>query len=93
MKPKQAIVYNVVSSVLAFCGMLVGVLIGNIESASLWIFTVVGGMFLYVALVDMVITELSQIMVLSGFFILFRSLHILCLIVTWLSGRLPFQQS
>ncbi|XP_048781112.2 zinc transporter ZIP10-like [Ostrea edulis] len=53
MKPKQAIVYNVVSSVLAFCGMLVGVLIGNIESASLWIFTVVGGMFLYVALVDM----------------------------------------
>jgi zinc transporter ZupT len=54
MKPKQAIVYNVVSSVLAFCGMLIGVMIGNIESASLWIFTVVGGMFLYVALVDMV---------------------------------------
>lgn len=55
MRPKQAIVYNVVSSVLAFCGMLIGVMLGNIESASLWIFTVVGGMFLYVSLVDMVI--------------------------------------
>ena len=54
MKPKQALVYNVVSSVLAFGGMLIGVMLGNIESASLWIFTVVGGMFLYVALVDMV---------------------------------------
>lgn len=53
MKPKQAIVYNVVSSVLAFCGMLIGVMLGNIESASLWIFTIVGGMFLYVSLVDM----------------------------------------
>ncbi|XP_062590104.1 zinc transporter ZIP10-like [Saccostrea cucullata] len=53
MKPKQAIVYNVVSSVLAFCGMLIGVMLGNIEAASLWIFTVVGGMFLYIALVDM----------------------------------------
>lgn len=53
MRPKQAIVYNVVSSVLAFCGMLIGVMLGNIESASLWIFTVVGGMFLYVSLVDM----------------------------------------
>ncbi|KAJ8306891.1 hypothetical protein KUTeg_014975 [Tegillarca granosa] len=53
MKPKQAIIYNCISSILCFFGMIVGVTIGNIGQASLWIFIVVGGMFLYIALVDM----------------------------------------
>nr|XP_022292200.1 zinc transporter ZIP10-like isoform X2 [Crassostrea virginica] len=65
MKPKQALVYNVVSSVLAFGGMLIGVMLGNIESASLWIFTVVGGMFLYIALVDM-LPEMMSVDTRSG---------------------------
>jgi len=54
MSTKQAIFYNIVSSVLCFIGMLIGVAIGNIEGATLWVFTVVAGMFLYIALVDMV---------------------------------------
>ena len=54
MSVKQAIVYNIVSSVLAFMGMLIGVVIGNQAEVSLWIFVIVGGMFLYIALVDMV---------------------------------------
>lgn len=54
MTVKQALVYNCVSSVLAFMGMCIGILIGNIEGASLWIFVGVAGMFLYIALVDMV---------------------------------------
>ena len=54
MSVKQALVYNCVSSVLAFIGMVIGVFIGNIEGASLWIFVAVAGMFLYIALVDMV---------------------------------------
>lgn len=54
MSPKQAIIYNCLSSILCFIGMLIGVAIGNLEGASLWIFSIVGGMFLYIALVDMV---------------------------------------
>ncbi|KAK3106462.1 hypothetical protein FSP39_020518 [Pinctada imbricata] len=53
MTVRQALVYNCVSSVLAFIGMVIGVLIGNVGSASLWIFAMIGGMFLYIALVDM----------------------------------------
>ncbi|KAK3596398.1 hypothetical protein CHS0354_018997 [Potamilus streckersoni] len=53
MSIKQAIFYNVVSSILSFIGMVIGITLGNITSASLWIFAVVAGMFLYIALVDM----------------------------------------
>lgn len=53
MSIKQALVYNSVSSVLAFLGMVIGVFIGNIHGANLWIFAGVAGMFLYIALVDM----------------------------------------
>ncbi|KAH3775078.1 zinc transporter ZIP10-like isoform X2 [Dreissena polymorpha] len=60
MSAKQALFYNCVSSVLCFVGMVIGVLIGNIAGVSLWIFTVVAGMFLYIALVDM-LPELSSV--------------------------------
>ncbi|KAL8565796.1 hypothetical protein ACOMHN_066195 [Nucella lapillus] len=53
MSVKQAIVYNCVSSVLCFFGMLAGVAMGNIHNASLWIFAGVGGMFIYISMVDM----------------------------------------
>ncbi|XP_053408590.1 zinc transporter ZIP10-like [Mercenaria mercenaria] len=60
MSPKQAIIYNCLSSILCFIGMLIGVAIGNLEGATLWIFAMVGGMFLYIALVDM-LPELSSV--------------------------------
>ncbi|XP_060595867.1 zinc transporter ZIP10-like [Ruditapes philippinarum] len=60
MSPKQAIIYNCLSSILCFVGMLIGVAVGNQEGATLWVFTLVGGMFLYIALVDM-LPELSSV--------------------------------
>ncbi|BFZ22545.1 hypothetical protein BsWGS_25584 [Bradybaena similaris] len=60
MPAKQAVLYNCLSSLLCFIGMLIGVAVGNISSASLWIFAVVGGMFLYIALVDM-LPEMSSV--------------------------------
>ncbi|XP_052254248.1 zinc transporter ZIP10-like isoform X3 [Dreissena polymorpha] len=60
MSVKQAVFYNCVSSILCFIGMVIGVAIGNVAGASLWIFTVVAGMFLYIALVDM-LPELSSV--------------------------------
>ncbi|XP_048238232.1 zinc transporter ZIP10-like [Haliotis rufescens] len=53
MSVKQALVYNCVSSVLCFLGMIFGVALGNVGEASLWIFACIAGTFLYIALVDM----------------------------------------
>ncbi|VDP86862.1 unnamed protein product [Echinostoma caproni] len=54
MRIKEALFFNVVSSVLSLFGMLVGIALGNVESASYWIFAVTAGTFIYIALVDMV---------------------------------------
>ena len=51
---KQALFYNIVSSVLCFIGMAIGVAVGNIGEASLWIFAMTAGTFIYISLVDMV---------------------------------------
>ena len=54
MTAKQAVVYNLLSSVLCMMGMCVGITVANIGDTTSWIFAVIAGMFLYVALVDMV---------------------------------------
>ena len=57
MSTKQALTYNVVSSVLCLFGMIVGILVGNIDNASYWVFCATAGLFLYISLVDMVRNE------------------------------------
>ena len=42
------------SSVLAFIGMILGRLLGDLDNVTPWIFTATAGIFLYVALVDMI---------------------------------------
>ncbi|XP_012274150.1 zinc transporter foi isoform X2 [Orussus abietinus] len=54
MTAKQAVFYNLLSSVLCFFGMVFGVLIGTAPSASSWMFAAAAGMFIYIALVDMI---------------------------------------
>ena len=54
MSVRQALFYNLVSSLLSFVGMLIGVVVGNIGSASSWIFGLTAGIFIYISLVDMV---------------------------------------
>merc|ERR1712192_40363 len=56
---KQAVFYNIISSVLSFIGMVIGLLLGTISDVTPWIFSATAGIFLYVALVDMV-PELSS---------------------------------
>lgn len=53
MSAKQAVFYNLISSVLCFGGMVLGMFIGSEPDASNWVFAVSAGMFLYIALVDM----------------------------------------
>jgi zinc transporter 10 len=59
MSPKKAVYYNLLSSVLCFLGMVVGITLGDTQEASQWIFAVTAGLFIYIALVDMVNIFLS----------------------------------
>lgn len=54
MSVKQALTYNVISAVIAFMGMIGGILIGSNESSIGWVLALTAGMFLYISLVDMV---------------------------------------
>ena len=59
MTVRQAILYNVLSAMMAYLGMGVGIVIGHYaENVSMWIFALTAGLFMYVALVDMVRTAL-----------------------------------
>ncbi|CAH8850565.1 unnamed protein product [Trichobilharzia szidati] len=60
MRIKEAMFFNIVSSILCLFGMLVGIAVGNIESASYWIFAITAGTFIYIALVDM-LPELNTV--------------------------------
>lgn len=51
---KKAVYFNLVSSIPCFIGCIIGLSVGNLSSTSSWIFAGVGGMFLYVTLVDLV---------------------------------------
>ncbi|XP_056647039.1 zinc transporter foi isoform X1 [Diorhabda sublineata] len=59
MTIKQAMFYNILSSVLCIFGNIAGLILGNTEYASSWVFAAAAGMFIYIALVDM-IPELSS---------------------------------
>ena len=59
MSVRQAIFYNILSSILSFIGMATGLLLGGLSDVTPWIFSATAGIFLYVALVDMM-PELSS---------------------------------
>ncbi len=50
----RALVWNFISATTAFIGFFVGAAVSTNESTRQWIFTVTAGMFLYIALVDVV---------------------------------------
>lgn len=54
MSARKAIYYNILSSVLSFFGMCIGILIGDTPETTQWIFAAAAGLFIYIALVDMV---------------------------------------
>lgn len=54
MSIKQALVYNFMSACTCYFGLIVGILLGALEEASIYIFALAAGMFLYISLVDMV---------------------------------------
>ena len=61
MTVKQAIVYNLVSAVLAYIGLVIGIFAGKYESGRHFILSITAGLFLYIALADMVSTFILSI--------------------------------
>ncbi|XP_053676178.1 zinc transporter foi [Anopheles nili] len=54
MSAREAVYYNLLSSLLSLLGMVVGIIVGHQPDASAWVFAVAAGMFLYIAMVDMI---------------------------------------
>ena len=46
--------YNFASAIISYIGLVLGIIIGDIESAHSWVLALTAGMFLYISLVDMV---------------------------------------
>lgn len=61
MTIKQAMICNLISSFLCLLGVLVGLAIGSAHNTAPWIFAATGGMFLYIALVDMVLVDMFRV--------------------------------
>lgn len=59
MSLRQAIGYNFLSACSCYVGMALGIWIGDLSHASSYVLALAGGMFLYIALVDMM-SELSS---------------------------------
>ncbi|XP_064634150.1 metal cation symporter ZIP14-like isoform X5 [Lineus longissimus] len=53
MTVKQALGYNFISACTCYLGLVIGIVLGELTSASKWIFALAGGMFLYISLADM----------------------------------------
>lgn len=51
---KRALLFNVLSSILCFLGVFIGLVIGSIHFLSSWSFLFIAGTFLYISLVDIV---------------------------------------
>ena len=55
---KRALCYNFMAALTCFAGLVVGILLGEMTESTSWVLAFAGGMFVYIALVDMVSTTL-----------------------------------
>ena len=54
MSVKMALLANLLSAMSCYLGLIIGISVGQHADVRFWIFAIAAGMFLYVALVDMV---------------------------------------
>ncbi len=54
MSYRLALLFNFLSACCCFVGLAVGITLGEKFGANQWIYAIAGGMFLYIALCDMV---------------------------------------
>lgn len=51
---KRALLYNFLAAVICYIGLILGIVVGENTDANRWIFAFAGGLFVYIALVDMI---------------------------------------
>ena len=51
---RRSLCYNFLAALTCYVGLVIGIVLGENTNANMWIFAVAGGMFVYIALVDMV---------------------------------------
>ncbi|KAI1301311.1 Metal cation symporter ZIP14 [Halotydeus destructor] len=78
MSLRQAIGYNFLSACTCYLGLVIGILVGDFAEGSTYILALAGGMFLYIALVDMM-AELSSSLDDALKISLSRAIHVLVL--------------
>ena len=78
---RQAVAYNFASAIISYIGLVLGIIIGDMESAHSWVLALTAGMFLYISLVDMV----SQV----HFLIKTESIRKLSTVILIFSGQKP----
>lgn len=54
MSKRRAACFNALAACTIYVGMIVGIFLGENEQAHTWVFAFAAGMFLYIALVNMV---------------------------------------
>lgn len=54
MSVKHAMIANFGSACFCYLGLVIGIVVGELTEAAVWIFSLAAGMFLYISLVDMV---------------------------------------
>ena len=57
---KRAMFWNVVSALTAFLGLYISLAVATDEVVQTWIFAIAAGMFLYIALTDLVSAALTS---------------------------------
>ena len=50
----QAMMYNFLSACTCYLGLVLGILLGELDGTNVYIFALAGGMFLYISLVRMI---------------------------------------
>ncbi|XP_043227494.1 metal cation symporter ZIP14-like isoform X1 [Amphibalanus amphitrite] len=76
MTVRQAVVYNFLSACTCYLGLVLGVLIGDFTESTSFVFALAAGMFLYIALVDMV-PEMNEAAEKASSISVYRGLRVL----------------
>ncbi|GFT41055.1 metal cation symporter ZIP14 [Nephila pilipes] len=61
MTMRQALLYNFLSAITCYLGLVIGIILGDLAEGAPYIFALAAGMFLYIALVDMM-GELGEVL-------------------------------
>lgn len=69
---RQAVAYNFASAIISYIGLVLGIIIGDMESAHSWVLALTAGMFLYISLVDMVSQVYFLLIIIFLFYYYFR---------------------